>query len=263
MAEFNSQNYWENRLRKAFDLHGVGYDGLGKYYNQWMYKVRNRVFQNSVKRTCQEFNDTKALDIGCGTGFYVKKWNELGVTKITGIDITKVAIERLREQYPDCLFFQFDISGDLEPFAATQFDFISAFDVLFHIVEDRRFEIAIHNIHSLLKPNGLFLWSDNFLHDDEMRFRHQVSRSLNTIEQTLHSAGFQIVERRPMFYLMNAPYDNPGYPIKILWKLIKFSVSRVKLLGFFVGGLLYPLELTLTSVMVESPTTEIMICKKY
>jgi hypothetical protein len=46
--------------------------GLVKYYNQWMYRVRNRFFQKIIKRTCQGFNNSNALDIGYGTGFTQK-----------------------------------------------------------------------------------------------------------------------------------------------------------------------------------------------
>jgi hypothetical protein len=33
-------------------------------------------------------------------------------------------------------------------------------------------------------------------------------------------------------------------------------------LGWLVGATLYPLDLALTSVMRESPTTEIMVCRR-
>jgi SAM-dependent methyltransferase len=155
-----------------------------------------------------------------------------------------------------------DISQNIEPISDMRFDFVSAFDVLFHIVHDKEFENSIRNIYSLLKPRGLFLWSDNFLHGRTLRSEHQVSRSLACIEAILQDTGFQIVQRRPMFYIMNAPVDKPNTVIKFLWWIISSSVSRSEFIGAYIGGLLYPIELLLITISRESPTTEFMICKR-
>ena len=57
-----------------------------------------------------------------------------------------------------------DIGGPPDQIArGASFDAVSAFDVLFHIVDDAAYGRAFQNIASLLKPGGWFLWSDNFL----------------------------------------------------------------------------------------------------
>lgn len=243
-------------------MHGAGYIELGRHYNNWLYKVRSGVFLKRMAATRRNFSNASVLDVGCGTGFYIERWKQLGAGKITGLDITDVAIRTLRRKHPDCAFHQMDIGANIESLGTHKFDVISAFDVLFHIVDDERYERAIHNIYSLLNAGGLFVWSENFLREAPLRGTHQVCRTLYSIENILAATGFEIVERRPIFYLMNAPLDTRNRFIRRLWQIISETVKRSEPAGFIVGGLLYPLELALISLARESPTTEMMICRR-
>ncbi len=71
---------------------------------------------------------------------------------ITGIDITSIAIENLKGEFPNAEFYRADISSDKDIGfligTSKEFDVVSAFDVLFRIVDDNKYEEAIKNIHS-------------------------------------------------------------------------------------------------------------------
>jgi predicted TPR repeat methyltransferase len=209
-----------------------------------------------------DFSTTNILDIGSGTGFYIKRWKQLRVKSITGSDITLVAVEKLKSGFPHDEFFQMDIGDDSAGLHQYRYDIISAFDVLFHIMDDHQFEKALQNISILLKPGGLFLFSDNFLHKKPEKAFDQVNRSLKSIIQVLDETGFYIVKRVPMFVLMANPIDSDNQLLKLFWRIIKSSIARKEAIGFVWGVTLYPLELILTSLLKESPTTEMMICKK-
>jgi hypothetical protein len=43
------KDYWENRLEENFGLHGAGFIGFGRSYNNWLYKVRRKVFVSRIK----------------------------------------------------------------------------------------------------------------------------------------------------------------------------------------------------------------------
>jgi SAM-dependent methyltransferase len=262
------EDYWENRLKENFGLQGAGYIGLGRSYNNWLYKVRKKVFITRIKSMHLDFSDNHILDIGCGTGFYVGLWkNQIGVGHITGIDITNVAIENLKGKFPDAEFYRADISSDTDIGfligTSKEFDVVSAFDVLFHIVDDNKYEKAIKNIHSMLKTKGIFVFSDNFIHGPSIRSTYQVSRSLSHIEKTLIENGFEIMQRRPMFVLMNTPVDTTKRGSKRRWRIISLLLQRYgDTAGSIVGCFLYPIELILVSLLKESASTEIMICRK-
>ena len=136
--------YWEERLNKSYDLHSVGYKGLGKGYNRFMYKIRRIIFNNFIKKLNLQ-KQSEIMDIGSGTGFYIDLWKKAGYKKITGLDITSIAIKNLTNKYPDFTFFELDISSGNLPDFKKQFDCISVKDDLNHKVEDSKFEAAKKN----------------------------------------------------------------------------------------------------------------------
>jgi hypothetical protein len=89
-----------------------------------------------------------------------------------------------------------------------------------------------------------------------------VSRQLVLIEKILQATGFEVLERIPMFVIMNAPVDTNNRILQSTWKLIKSTAKKGKFTSNATGCLLYPLELILTRIAKEGPSTELMICKK-
>ena len=255
------KEYWEKRLNENYGLHGTGYIGLGRSYNSWMYKIRKYIVTKKLRSLNIGYETATVLDIGSGSGFYVDIWKQLGVKDITGCDITSISVKNLKNKYPMGEFVELDISSNVIPITK-QFDFISAFDVLFHIVDDEKYEKAINNIYNLLKPNGILIFSENFVHKKSQRSSFQSTRSLLDIKTSFERSGFQILERSPMFYLMNAPVDSDGSMINKFWYLLRRSVSKGEKYGSLMGFLLYPIEILLISLRKESPSTEMMICKK-
>lgn len=263
VAVFDPREYWETRLTEHWNLHGVGFAGYGLRYNEWLYRVRRRVFLSHVRALNLDLSRSKILDVGSGTGFYVAIWKSLRVQSITASDFTTTAVERLRKAYPDVASVQLDIGASLQAqgFAGT-FDVVTAFDVLFHIIEDVRFRTAVFNVSSLCRSGGYFLFSDNFLHGKTLRSPHQVHRSLEDVTTVLEEAGLHVVKRAPMFFLMNALVDTKtAWPL-LFWRAIMLPVRAVPLLGAAYGALVYPVEVCLTALCKESPTTEIMVCQK-
>jgi 2-polyprenyl-3-methyl-5-hydroxy-6-metoxy-1,4-benzoquinol methylase len=262
-VDSQEKSYWEGRLAGNWGLQGVGYLGYGLRYNKWLYAVRRKILVRYLPDLSIKFSEANLLDIGSGTGFWLEQWRSLGVRSMRGTDITEVSVERLKKTFADADITQLDISGDLAGLHwGESFDVISAFDVLFHITEDSRFQTAFENISTLLKPRGYFLFSDNFIHRKTQRSKHQTNRSLEEIEGIVRKSGLQIVRRAPMFILMNAPIDSSSRWPLLAWRAFLAPVHFVPLLGSVYGAVLYPLELTLTRLMSESPTTEIMICQK-
>ena len=183
----------------------------------------------------------------------------MGANSVTGVDITKVAVDNLRKSFPANAFYRADIT---EGFGAVEtHDLISAFDVLFHIVDDERFRAAIENIYNALRPGGLFIFSDNFIHHETIKLEHQVSRSLESIQRILIESGFVIDRRVPMFSIMNSPVDSQNKVRQLLWKSLTRLIKLSEVFGFVAGAMLYPLEVLLTK-RSESASTEIMVCHK-
>ena len=262
MPDFDPRGYWEQRLSERYSLDGVGWIGLGEAFNTWMYRVRRHVFMRTVAPLAPHATDLRVLDIGSGTGFYVKRWHELGVPRITGADLTDTAVQRLRAAHPQDTFERFDVGSTEVPFPDGSFDAISIVDVLYHIVDDERFEQAFRNIARLLAPGGVLVFSENFLQGPTQRAEHQVSRSMEKIQGVLDRTGFDVLLRRPVFALLNTPLDSQSRLLHRWWELMAKVASRSNALGNAAGALTYPLELALVSRLREGPSTELMVCRR-
>jgi len=266
MSQVDPKTYWEERLRRDFDLRGVGFHGLGGPYNAWMYRVRRRIFRRLAAELAPQPASVEVLDVGSGTGFYIDCWRELGVTRIAGVDLTEVAVARLTARFPGLDFRRLDIAGEIPQEWRGRFDVVSAFDVFIHVLDDHAYQRALANVAALLKPDGRFVFSETFLHAPTQRWHHGVNRSLADIEDSLARAGLRITRRGPMFVLMNDPGDTRGPVWRALWSWLtlplRFNRRVGMVTGYLLGALLYPLELALTAVKSEGPSTEFAICRK-
>jgi SAM-dependent methyltransferase len=262
MTDFDRHAYWEDRLRWAGG-ESVGHARLGEGLNGWMYRVRRRVFLREVRPLLLgDRGRLRVLDVGSGTGFYVERWHELGAGHVTGSDIAAVAVERLRRRFPADTFIRWDVGSETQALGGQRFDAISAIDVVFHLLDDRTYERCFANLHALLKPGGVLVFSENFLHDGILRLPHQVSRTLPQIECVVTEAGLEILRRRPLFCLMNAPHDSRVGLHRLWWRALSGAAAHSETVGAATGALLYPLELAIVSRLREGPSTELMICRR-
>jgi SAM-dependent methyltransferase len=200
------------------------------------------------------------LDVGSGTGHYIREWLRSGAARVEGSDFSDVAIRRLRSEFPQLPIHRLDIGALQLPAGLGRYDVVSAFDILFHIVTDDAYERAIRNCYALCRPGGYFVFSELFLRR-RARAPHMVSRTLTEIHRALRSAGFIVLDRVPMFVLMNYPAD-AGVLAKLVWSAMIGPVMVSEWMGAVLGRTLATLERRLVRRLAESSTTEIMLCRR-
>jgi 2-polyprenyl-3-methyl-5-hydroxy-6-metoxy-1,4-benzoquinol methylase len=263
-TKFNPGAYWEDRLQKIKGLEGVGFKKLGSPFNHWAYKARKAVFLSEIKKITGDISKQNVLDIGSGTGFYVDIWKRQGAGKITGIDITQSSVSQLKVKYPEYEFHQDDIGSEtFKTDRYGKYDVISCMDVLFHIIDDKRFEKAIENIANLLTKNGIFIYSALYLRNrDVMRGESQVCRTYDYLQKVFEKNGLQLVVYRPFLYLTNKPLDSRNPLMKAYWYLLENSLYVAPFLGHLFGPFLYPIERMLVNSRKDGPTTEFTVYKK-
>jgi SAM-dependent methyltransferase len=187
-------------------------------------------------------------------------WKSLG-KEVTGVDISPVAVQRLTKTYPHYKFLEFDAGNGKLPLADNSFACCSASSVLYHIVDDNALDTALANIHRVLEKDGVFIFSDNFIHSTRFDIAHQKCRTLNEYKRALKTNGFKIIDRVPNYVLMNDPLDANGKFYPRVWNTLTSMSRKSKLLDTIIWPAIYPLELFLTATLKESPAQEIMICK--
>lgn len=255
------QTFWESRLSAEWTDAGVGYRHLGRAFNAWTYRVREEVFHREIARLGIDVSRARVLDVGSGTGRYVRAWQQAGAPSITGCDLTEAAVQRLREQFPDVRFVHADVGAMTGVFERASYDAVSCVDVLFDITDDEHYGRALHNLARVIRPGGALVLSENFLRRREQRAERQVHRTFGAIRAGLENAGFRIVRRVPLLVLMNAQVDAP-YVWRKLWGGVLRGATLTEPTGWLAGSALYPLERRLTRWLRESPTTELMVCSR-
>jgi SAM-dependent methyltransferase len=239
-----------------------------------MYRIRGQVFDRVAQGIAdgqwgpgalgtQGWRGADVLDVGAGTGFYMERWIRFRA-QVIGMDFTEAAVEGLSQRFPGARLIRADIGGSLEEISLRQGSFhaVSAFDVLFHIMDDAGYGRAFQNIAALLRPGGWFLWSDNFVRNETERIPHQASRPFAESVRLVETAGFEIVGRVPMFVLMNYPADSRSRLARWAWTAMVGPAALAEPLGWLIGATLYPIERRLVRRFTESPSTELMICRK-
>ena len=263
---YNPEIYWEDLLSRDFSLTGVGYQGLGSNYNGWLYRARKRILEWFLKRVPLNINEISILDLGCGTGFYIEFWKKKGAKNLTGLDLTQKSVSELSRRFADYSFYKGDI-GDRDLNLNKKFDMITAFDILFHIVDEERFSQAIHNVGNMAREGAIILISDNFLrYDREKVFFGQNNRSYDRYRIELDKNNIEIVRLKPIFYLMNGPIDmkdNILFRIYcLLWSKMAYLMGKSETLGQIIGFSLYYIDDVLIRLFQNSITTELLVCRK-
>jgi len=184
---YRPKEFWDQRLKEQFDLRGTGETGLSVAYNVACYQLRREVLGRALDEAGVNPAGQAVLDVGCGTGFFTAYYLERG-GHVTGIDIAPTSIERLRVRHPDSTFILGDVSET--PITGT-FAIVNAFDVLYHITDDGRWESAVRHLARAVAPGGVLLLTDVFAKFDRLE-SHNVARTLDRYEPVLAAEGLRV-----------------------------------------------------------------------
>lgn len=156
--------------------------------NWWYVEKRKLIFE--ILNRLPTGSDTKILDVGCGTGFTLKKLQ--GSYHAVGLDSDKKALEFCTLQGCNNL-----VHGDAErlSFKDNNFDIIIALDILEHLNNDLA---SINGFYRILKEGGHLiitvpafnlLWST---HDDALHHRRRYTSS--ELRERLVKCGFRVID---------------------------------------------------------------------
>jgi 2-polyprenyl-3-methyl-5-hydroxy-6-metoxy-1,4-benzoquinol methylase len=185
-------------LKKAYeiDYHGYATPNDKGYLYKVLFKMVEALSIKELKKFTNK--DSKVLDVGCGIGLFLEKLQRLGVTQLTGIDFSAVAIRGLKERGIDGYQGTFlDFEAKVE-----SFDLIVMNNYLEHTLTPvKELEKAI----KLLKPGGRIIGElPNFAALDQAIFgrywggnhvpRHTIQFSPFSLRRLLENIGFESVD---------------------------------------------------------------------
>jgi 2-polyprenyl-3-methyl-5-hydroxy-6-metoxy-1,4-benzoquinol methylase len=229
--------YFSEEFRK--ELYNLDYfnpNGALEDFKNFGEKV---TIMGKVKKLSGEPRGRTVLDIGCGTGEFLKAAADIGFN-VTGIDVDTTTTDHITRKYG----FR-TLAGLLGPktFPAGSFDVV----VLSHVIEHLQKPIELLGvIHSILKPNGLFVMctpnSDSLeedIHQIYGRFRHDRSRCyyLSPFLNPYHIIGFNRESARRILERSRFAVEYFKVRSGLEWedKTRKFLMRSIKVMGALVN----------------------------
>jgi SAM-dependent methyltransferase len=267
---YEPDRFWNERLNKDFSLAGVGHASVGLQFNRWAYRLRRAVLLRTLRRVGLEIAGKSILELGFGTGFYLDLWQRLSAAHVTAFDITDVAVNAARARFPASWRFERADIGQPLPVTPASFDVVTAFDVLFHLVEEPAWNGALDNLAGALKPGGTALIFDKCQSEESAR-GHVRRRTLDAYVAALKARGLEVVCVCPLFVFMNSPTDLRGLGkvfYKTCWSLTKLpyklgrKIGLGEPLGWLTGASAYLPELLATRLLKLGPSTKILVARK-
>lgn len=197
-VSYQPREFWDQRLAEHFDLRGTGETGLSLAYNRACYTLRREVLDAALRDAGLDPRGRRVLDVGCGAGFFTAFYLERGAD-VTGVDIAPTSVERLQQRHPQARFVLADVGE--APVAGT-YDLVNAFDVLYHITDEARFDAALRNLAAAVAPGGALLVTDAFV-DMGAVAAHNRMRPLARWRAVLEPLGFTLAPLRATAVLLN------------------------------------------------------------
>lgn len=175
--------------------------GAEWYKNDPRYAGRNKSFYHPLNKNHQYFLNQfksrpgKLLDIGCGTGEFLAKAQELNF-EVYGIDFDPDAISKAKDTYQlsnleVCSIEEYAISNPNIKFA-----YITFFDLLEHLDNPKKFITIVKNI---LKIDGFLALTVpdrnmvKFLKPHDLPPRHLTRWSVKSLKNFFSQNGFEII----------------------------------------------------------------------
>lgn len=219
-------------------------------------RSRSRLFKSIIRKNLASKNKTKFLEIGCGTGDFLRELVDDKRLEITGSEIYLKGLVYAKQNLPTVDFVQFDVTQGK---VGDNFDMITAFDVIEHIEND---EMAISNMSEMLSPGGtliisvpqhMFMWGKL---DEIVKHKRRYSRKelINKLEknglaiQKSTSFVFTLFPLMFLSRLLDRKLDKSSPDEVELEKRVKFSKISNRIFDFFMR-----IDETLISLGVSLP----------
>ena len=196
-------------------LKAVGQTGLSLAYNDAKYRSESATFINLVSAI--SFQPRTILELGVGTGFWTQQMFDLWghSIKVTGIDISSLAIEDLRNRFPEVRGIVGNLGTMSADLFASEFDCVTVIMVFLHITDESQFLNALRLAARSVKKGGTLVIYEPMLSRNASPFRnpgygsaHNTLRERMTFDSRLKIEGFRCIkEIDGSTWLLNSPIE--------------------------------------------------------
>ncbi len=262
---FDAGAYWQDRVGADADLAVVGHRAMGLAYNSEIYARRIEALESMLERHVDKpLEQLRVLDIGCGSGFYTDFWQARGVRDYVGLDISSRTIDRLANAYPEYRFVHADITEALPEALSDRgsFDIITVFDVLYHIIDKRRFEFAITNIDRLLTGDGRLFIMDYLCRRNYQVSKHVIHRARDAYLAELRKNYLVLADSELLFHFLVPPLAGirvVDFLIGGVFKVFGYGLCLNDRLATWIAAKLRRLDARMRERSISVPNNELLV----
>jgi len=204
------------------------YGLIREYYDRQYYRdsrVGEKIpgHYRRLARRFRPWSGKRLLDIGCGTGLWLRAAAEFGATP-TGIDLSVLALDVCRQSLPHAEVHC--VPAERLPFNDGQFDFVSCLGALEHFLEP---QAALREMVRVAKPEASFLLlvpNAGFLTrrlglyggTQQVSVREEVFH-LQVWQELFESVGLLIQERWKDLHVLSVRWITQGPPYLVPGRL--------------------------------------------
>lgn len=265
--------YWEERYTAHPDLTGAGSLGLAPSFVAAQYRAKARQVRRGMRAAgIRDLAHAYVLDVGAGTGAWLRFWQRQGARWLAGCDFSTVSVAALATQFPSETIHQWDITSDvLNVLPAGAYDIVSAFEVFACVLDEAAFRQGIANCAHLLPPGGWLIVSDPILTPARafigrtLRSGYATSRTLAEWQVTLSVAGFTLCHAAPATVLLVSPLQartRAGYWLLMQWWRAVRHVALSERASRVLAPLLIALDALACRLVRTAPTSHLLFAQK-
>lgn len=138
----NDRGYWKDRYKTVRDVRVVGHRSWSVADNERHYAALQKQFRVALDKDLPRVHRESVLELGYGLGHYARVCRDGGFRSYFGVDFAAppgpdLAPVRFEYRQQDV-----GVAFDL----GRRFDLVTAIDVLYHVTDEARFEVALDNI---------------------------------------------------------------------------------------------------------------------
>ncbi|HWR14173.1 MAG TPA: class I SAM-dependent methyltransferase [Terriglobales bacterium] len=172
----------ETRIRRVYDLRRSRlepsrYSLFEQSHLLSLQQVEYWLVRMLYERGYRDLVDAKLLEIGCGSGYWLRNFLRLGAQpkNLYGVDLQGDLIDEARALSPAAMHFECRSASELN-FDSNSFDFVAQFTVFTSILSSSLKGAIAKEMLRILRPGGYIIWYDFHVNNPANRDVRGVSR---------------------------------------------------------------------------------------
>ena len=212
--QYDNSSYWKNlHIEFGSNLKAVGISSLSLEYNRLKYLSESRSLQDvlvNINDDLIQYKEIHILDIGAGIGFWSEFLysffnNREHLTKITALDISKEALEFIKQKNPYFSTYECDLKTVNPDLFNQEYNVVSVAYCFHHLIALKDYSNAVRFAARSVKKGGYFIIMDPILSKKFSRFyssdyttfsAHSLPRALYILDNIMIEEGFDRIEIR-------------------------------------------------------------------